>query len=1210
MSNLFLFDMEAPPEESAPTGPPDADQRAAALDVRQSWIVEAPAGSGKTGLLIQRFLKLLADPGVSEPEQVMAITFTNKATAELLERVLIQLGATATGAPITNDFDAQTRKLANAAQARGWDLLNQPQRLRIRTIDSVCAEIARSLPVLSGSGGQLTPIPDAAPLYREAAHRTLMQLGGPETVLNQALRTLLLHRDGNLADCERLLAEMLQWRDQWGELIPLAGEALTDEALSRTVLPRIERALDRAICASLTQLAQSIPADIVDTLADLAGEMGHSEGYKGAPSPIALCRSLHNAPGETAEHLAHWRALIHLLTTAGNTWRASASRNHLGFEIEKPHALRLRELIQQIAHRDDLLAAFDRVKTLPPATYPPEQWMVTRALFRILRQALLELQLVFTAHGECDFTELGLLARTALGRDAHGEDLAAALGMRLQHLLVDEMQDTSTSQYELIERLTHGWDGHSQTVFLVGDPKQSIYLFRQARVERFVRTMRSGLLGDLPVRPLRLTANFRSQRTLVEQVNKDFALLFPSAATSDHPEDVPFAAADPTRAATDAEARRWHIHALPPGLSLSDVAAAHQQQARENAARIRSIAAAWRARPLPPGRTKPWSIAVLVRSRIHLTDIVAALKQLDATGQTMPFRAVDIDPLADRQEVLDILALTRALLHPADRVAWLAILRAPWCGLTLSDLHTLAAGDDRTYAETSITDLLSERGELLTPDGASRLERLWLVMHAAAAQRARLPTAQWVERTWRSLGGDTWLDPEATANVLRYLQLLDELEAESGSINLVLLENRLKKLYAEAANTPGAIDLMTIHGAKGLEWDVVIVPALERRGQSSRGRLLAWLELDSSDEDAASIIPAPIASRGGDSGELNVWIRSIDTARDAAERKRLVYVAATRAREELHLFAIPSTNRDGSLTAAADSLLKAAWAAAEPHFATALPSSNLIQMPFAIEREGEPLALAASGDHATEREEDPALRKPPLLHRLPSVADISARFAQHKPLQTVHDQPFSQPASQQTFHRPEGSFTARAFGNAVHAFVELLALRITAGETAAGLQAALPQWATRTAAVLRSEGLPPATVERLTRRVQLALTNILSDPIGRWLLAGHPDAASERALTAWDAEKRTTIRFDRIFRAGPDPLTTGTSHLWIVDFKTTTHGREGLDAFLLRERETYIPQMTTYTRILEATEAPGIPIRTMLYYPMIPANIFWIAELS
>src|SRR6185437_6989381 len=153
--------------------------------------------------------------------------------------------------------------------------------------------------------------------------------------------------------------------------------------------------------------------------------------------------------------------------------------------------------------------------------------------------------------GECDFAELGLLAKTALRREGGVHDLEAALGMKLQHLLVDEMQDTSTSQYELIELLTQSWDGQSQTVFLVGDPKQSIYLFRQARVERFVRTMLAEQLGELPVGRLRLTANFRSQRGLVDAFNEDFSLLFPREVNAANPEEVEYVSSSAVRETSD-----------------------------------------------------------------------------------------------------------------------------------------------------------------------------------------------------------------------------------------------------------------------------------------------------------------------------------------------------------------------------------------------------------------------------------------------------------------------------------------------------------------------------------------------------------------------------------------------------------------------------------------------------------------------------------
>ncbi len=184
---LPLFDsspsVEEPAQPAAPFGPPDAAARAEALDIRRSFIVEAPAGSGKTGLLIQRFLNLLTDEAVTSPEQVLAITFTLKATAEMRDRVISHLEAARRGPspPTASSFDLETRELALAVLERDrqldWSLLDHPQRLNIRTIDSVCTEIARALPVLSGSGGRLTPATDAAPLHREAARRTLLLLG-------------------------------------------------------------------------------------------------------------------------------------------------------------------------------------------------------------------------------------------------------------------------------------------------------------------------------------------------------------------------------------------------------------------------------------------------------------------------------------------------------------------------------------------------------------------------------------------------------------------------------------------------------------------------------------------------------------------------------------------------------------------------------------------------------------------------------------------------------------------------------------------------------------------------------------------------------------------------------------------------------------------------------------------------------------------------
>jgi ATP-dependent helicase/nuclease subunit A len=1165
LSNLLQF----------PVGPPDAEERARALDTRASFVVEAPAGSGKTGLLIQRYLKLLGDEGVDEPEQVLAITFTRKATGELRERVLAQLEAAALDAPLKDEFERETRGLALRVLARGWGLAEHPRRLKILTIDAVCAEIARALPLLSGSGGQLSPANDATPMYREAARQTLMLLGGEDAALDEALRTILLHRDGNLAECEGLIAGMLGTRDQWGDLVPLGGEGLEEEYLEGTVLPRLERALDLAICRALTQLARTLPADVLRELTSAAAELGHLDGYNGGPSPIAQCAGRHEPPGEMAEHLEHWRALVHLVVTpSSGTWRKSFSKNIVKFETEKKHRDQLDRLVKRLQDNDAALAAMCKLGKLPPARYPQEQWVVAKALFRVLSRALVELQLTFAAAGECDFAEIALAARAALGRDASGEELTAALGLETRHLLVDEMQDTSTSQYDLLERLTHGWDGRSQTVFLVGDPKQSIYRFRQARVERFVRTMHEERLGDLPLECLRLTANFRSQGRLVQQFNADFARLFPARVNLAHPEEVPYVEAAAIRRSDDARGVTWHTAVVDED---GDSAGAE----RESALAVREIVIEWLGRDLPAGRTEPWKIAVLVRSRAALVPIVAAFRKDDGEG-AVPFRAVEIEVLGERQEVLDLLGLTRALLHPADRVAWLAVLHAPWCGLGLADLHVIAGQDDPALRQACVADLVRERGHLVSKDGEARLTRAWPVLEAAIDQRGRLGLAAWVERTWRSLGGDAALGVEERANALRYLSLLDELEAGGRRVDVAAIERAMEKLYAEPAVHAGAVDLMTIHGAKGLEWDAVIVPALEKRGQPDKGRLLDWMEVDSGDADAAHFVLAPIAGKGEDAKELNQWIRDVHATREAAERKRLMYVACTRAREELHLFATPARNDKGEIKPAFGSLLKAVWPVAEERFEDVE----------AVGSEG--LALAAGVEAGG----------PPVLHRLPLSFDPAERFrtARRLPYGVART---TKPAS---FARPEGSFAARSFGNAVHAFLEIVATRVARDGASVGeLRAELPVWISRASALLRADGLAPAVVERLAQRVIDAVATMLADPDGRWILGVDTplvEARSEVALMVWE-EDWTSVRLDRVFRAGATPREAGSECLWIVDYKTTTHGAGGADAFLEEERAKYRPQLEAYARTIGGSNGE---VRLGLYYPLLGRLDWWAAK--
>ncbi len=374
---------------------------------------------------------------------------------------------------------------------------------------------------------------------------------------------------------------------------------------------------------------------------------------------------------------------------------------------------------------------------------------------------------------------------------------------------------------------------------------------------------------------------------------------------------------------------------------------------------------------------------------------------------------------------------------------------------------------------------MDERGHLLPDDSCQRLARVWSVLQSAAAQRARLTPAQLVERAWRSLGGDAWLTQSELMNTNRFFQLLNELQVEleeNQSVNLLdptLLESRLQELYAEPNPTPEGtpfVELLTIHKAKGLEWDVVLVPALERQPAADRSRLLTWSELeptDSSADASAHFMLAPIAGRGEPSKALNNWLNGIHRAREAAERKRLFYVACTRARQELHLFASPSLSTNGEIHPHSTSLLQAAWPAAEAHFS---PSENL-GAPDGVPGERSLLAGVARLDPETwvratnlrvfnpTDELDLAASASPTLERLPLDFDPAVRFAEAR----AHRLPYGDPddataSSQAQFSRPEGSFAARSFGNVVHAALETLADRIATGSSPAALLAELPTW--------------------------------------------------------------------------------------------------------------------------------------------------------
>ena len=230
----------------------DESARKSALDTSRSFIVQAPAGSGKTELLIQRYLALLAT--VELPEQVIAITFTRKAAAEMRGRVLAALNGAAQNQLPAETHRIKTHELALRVlardQAQGWELLTQPQRLRINTLDALNAWLAQQLPMLSGGVAGARILEDSRDFYGLAARRLLEQLA-EDSPLGRALKRLLEHSNAGIERLEVLLAGLLPTRDQW--LHYLTGS--DDEHLRRA----LEAARERLIADELAALADALP---------------------------------------------------------------------------------------------------------------------------------------------------------------------------------------------------------------------------------------------------------------------------------------------------------------------------------------------------------------------------------------------------------------------------------------------------------------------------------------------------------------------------------------------------------------------------------------------------------------------------------------------------------------------------------------------------------------------------------------------------------------------------------------------------------------------------------------------------------------------------------------------------------------------------------------------------------------------------------------
>ena len=1184
----------------------DAAARAQALDVGQSFIVRAPAGSGKTRLLIQRYLALLAR--VDEPEEITAITFTHKAAAEMRARVL-QAFAIANHA--SGDDDPVTRDLARAAlardAARDWQLATNPSRLRIQTIDALNASLTRQLPLTARFGAQPESIEDAGALYREAARNLLAQINDGDAVADD-VATLLAHLDNNLLVAEGLLADMLRARDHW---LRNLGHMHERELL--------EGALARIVAGAVAQVAALFPQnDEGETLA-LVRFAGQNTAAGRAGAGVSDENIVTAFPAHDSSALPAWLQIAQLFLTQDGSWRKRRGLNkNTGFptstDVREKAQLdawksRMGDLLERFAsggiENERLRAALDYLRSLPPAHYSDTQWKVLGAIVRLLPHVTAQLWSVFAANGQCDFTEISQAASRALGSEDAPTDVALALDYRIRHLLIDEFQDTSFAQFALLGKLTRGWsEGDGRTLMAVGDPMQSIYRFREAEVALFLRATHAGV-GGVQLRALNLRVNFRSQPQVIDWVNDTFSQVMPDEDGAGV-DEVPYSpsVAHSVRDSGDfstAPGVVWHPQwlrqsSLPAETGAqAEIEASTDSAGHQEAQRVVEIIGERR-------RSRPDAgIAILVRNRAHLQDIVPALK---AAG--IAFRAVEIDPLKERAVVMDLLALTRALLHPADRIAWLAVLRAPWCGLTLSDLAALTggaapAGDELLPDTRNLWDIMgdAQRVARLSADGQGRTQRVHAAIAPALRQLRRRPLRELVESTWWHLIGPACLpDRSALDDACMLLDLLErEAQLQAGGndiVDLAALELRIQKLFAgnRAANADGRekpVQIMTIHKAKGLEFDTVIVPGLHRTPRRDDRKLLVWTEQPGEAEGGSELLLAPIRETGGavESDAIYRFVQQHDWQKQLQENIRLLYVAATRAEQQLHLLATVAVKDATADTAAvlvaprAGSLLAAMWPAVSPMIEEEMiaDAGNVVE-PSLHSAPG--AGSATNGGQAL---------------RLVAGQDMPAMPADvHAASGDGDGEDVASPLAAIDFEW--AGETARHVGTVVHLFLQHVAEEGLHAWTEARIAAS----ENRIERELARLGVAEPEVPEAARRVADGLRRALADSRGRWILRAHTDARSEWRLTGMSDGRVVNVAIDRSFideNGSP----------WIIDFKTGGHEGGDVESFLDNEQKRYRGQLELYAGLLRSLR-PGTrsqAIRLGLYFPLLGGWREWVS---
>ncbi len=882
--DVGIVDPKAGPYET-PGQRANREQKRAS-DPAVSAFVEASAGSGKTKLLTDRILRLMLGAGgraAARPERIQCLTFTKAAAAEMALRLQARLGGWVTAEDDALDAELEALDVLPGAAARERaralfaEVLDLPGGMRIGTIHSFCQGLLRRFPLEARISPhfEIAEEVEAAAELRAARDRVVEQAEAADI----ATVARVLRAQGFDAEVEAIQAVR-------GRLEGLLGRP--EAARSRLI--RMAAGCGAASEAEL--IGEAVAWDGEDAL-----RAAMQRARRGSPTVVDIAEArLDWLAASHEERVARWDEWVfaHLL--------GGEPRGLGNFPNKKLHDAdeTIREAVA--AEQQRVLALEDLRRAVRCAD-------ATEALLRLAAPALEAYAAHKSERGLLDYTDL--IGRTSdLLADPGAGWVLYKLDGGIEHLLLDEVQDTAPDQWRIAHRLTEEFfagasafeekggaeKGGPRTVFAVGDPKQSIYSFQGADPDEFTRSrelMASRVTQTAHTwEDVTLDVSFRSTAPVLALVDAVFA----GGAARDGVNDSGGLRHVADRVGMAGRVELWPLAPKPArqvadaGVAVANVAvvSARQRLADEIARRVRGMLD--RAEMLPArGRAvSAGDVLILVRRREQFAG--AVVRALKAHG--VPVAGLDRIKLMDQPAVQDLLAACDAVLLPEDDLVVACVLTSPLGGLSDDSLMDLAMGEGEERREGSLWSALRERAGERAEWGAA-----WGFLAALAARADYVsPHALLVEALGR-LGGRARLLGRLGAEAAEPIDELLGAALAYARQHPPSLQGFVQwfrrsgaEVKREAGGSGGAVRVMTVHGAKGLQAPIVIVP--DTTALPKEGRGLAWCEVEGVE------VPLWAPNKGLVCGPVRA-AREVERVLSLREYNRLLYVALTRAEDRL-----------------------------------------------------------------------------------------------------------------------------------------------------------------------------------------------------------------------------------------------------------------------------------------------------------------------